>query len=741
MSASDADEGEDGRVTYRLLMQQPPPAAAPFFLLHPQGGGGGVVVTLLATLDRESQDAYLLVLEARDSSAAGPSSATVSLTVSVTDVNDNAPVCVHPAQLLVPSSAVIGDPLLALTCSDVDLANGRWTFVKTAGDTSGVFGVDPDTGEVRLLRAPTEPRYELRIEVLDGGSPEYSTFVTVTFLIEDSFAFANLPAVVEIPEDTAVYSVIFDTNTVGSALPSFFEINGGNGVFAVEPSTGEIVLTSSVDREAVDSYQVTVIAHTAAGHSATSTATVSVLDTNDNAPVILGTFNVSVSENITVPSDPLQVFSARDEDLQENGTVTFRITAGNDAGHFSLDGQGQLRVVSPLDADSVQLHDLVIVAEDGGAPPLTAEKHVLVTVVGVDEFRPEFLTAGQSLNLSLWENTAIGAPVIRVEAEDADLPDDVKLDLVSGNVDDTFVVDRDTGSLYLARLLDREQRPDFQLVIRVSNSKQESKTSTITLRVDDVNDNAPAFSRPQYMYDVAHDTAPATSIGDIPVTDPDDGINAEVDLEIVAGDANHVFVFDGFSLTTNTPVDISAASSYNLTVSATDKGSPALFSIVNVLITVTPENVPPKFLSSEANRTVQENSLTGTAIYDCQATAAGATEGESGDIVYSITSGNNRGCFHLDQFTGQLYVVKDLDYEQEHSHTVSILAEHRSDAALFDVMTFTVYVENVNDGRPSFWSDYLWPVQEDTRTGSTVGTVQARDTDDGPFGEVSLDFK
>ena len=75
-------------------------------------------------------------------------------------------------------------------------------------------------------------------------------------------------------------------------------------------------------------------------------------------------------------------------------------------------------------------------------------------------------------------------------------------------------------------------------------------------------------------------------------------------------------------------MDSSVASSYSLTVRATDKGSPlALSSEATVLITVTPQNTPPKFFSPEANITVQENSLTGTAVYDFQATADGAREG------------------------------------------------------------------------------------------------------------------
>ena len=157
-----------------------------------------------------------------------------------------------------------------------------------------------------------------------------------------------------------------------------------------------------------------------------------------------------------------------------------------------------------------------------------------------------------------------------------------------------------------------------------------------------------------------------------------------------------------------------------------------------MLITVMSENRPPRFPSPIADITVQENSLTGTAVYDFQATAEGATEGESGDIVYSMASDNSGSWFHVDQLTGQLFVVRDLDYEQHHSHTVTLLAEHRGDASLSDVMTLTVHVTNVNDNSPTFLSGYRWSVPEGSYTDTSVGTVEARDGDEGPFGEVRV---
>ncbi|KAK7101763.1 hypothetical protein V1264_020094 [Littorina saxatilis] len=722
LSASDDDTGDDGQVTYQLLQ----PAASPF-LLHAQQG----VVTLRSKLDRETLDIYVLVLEACDSAEVDQRSSTVTFTISVLDINDNAPVCKHVEPVIVSSSASIGDSMLNLSCSDLDLTNGVMTYVKTGGDVSGVFSVNLVSGEIGLSRLPTQAQYEVRVEVFDGGPKRLSTYTTVTFIIEDVFLFANLPAVLRIHEDDAVGSILLDIETVGSNLPTFFELAGGEGVFAVQPSTGEIILMSALDREARDTYEVTVVAYTAIGQRATSSVTLSVQDVNDNAPILSGTFNFSVSENVSVPRE-LHVFSAIDVDLGDNGTVVFRITSGNDGQVFSLTSDGKLSAVAPLDAEQSRLHQLVIEAKDGGIPSLTSHKHVYISVKEVDEHQPEFITTGQSLHVSIPEDTTVGAPVIHLQAEDADLNDDVKFDFISGNVEDTFVIDRATGRLYLSRVLDRETHSTFELVIQASNARQKTTNTTVTLTVTDANDNAPVFSRPHYRFEVDENAAPGTSTCQIRATDSDLGPNGEFYLEITEGDSDHVFLFDGLNLVINKSLNASVSSSFTLTVRATDRGTPVLSSDVAVLVTVTPENKPPKFLLRDVNFTVPENSLTGIMIYDFEATFGGARE--TGDLVYAITSGNDADRFSLDQYSGQLYLIRDLDFEKEHSVTITVRAEHAKDSALSDVITFTVYVTNVNDVTPAFLRSYTWSVPEGGHTATSLGRVSATDRDEGDFG-------
>ncbi|KAL8603767.1 hypothetical protein ACOMHN_024383 [Nucella lapillus] len=726
VSASDADHGDDGKVTYHLLQTQ----NSPFLVDVTQGD-----VILRRRLDRETRDNYTLVVQARDSSTSEPKSASATVTVSVTDVNDNGPVCQHVEPVLVNSSVTTGVRLLTLSCSDPDRDKSSLTFVKSSGDVSGVFQVDGNTGEVKLTRVPTLPRYEVLFEIRDTGSTGLNAYTTVVFIIEDLFLFSNLPNVLNIKENTVAGTVVLDADTTWSRLPPFFRLDNAKGVFGVEPATGKIYLKASLDREIRDGYNFTITASTAAGYSTTATVTVSVLDLNDNAPDILGTFNISVQEDIAVPA-VLQVFSARDEDLNQNSEARFQIISGNEKGQFFMTADGRLSVVQSLDVETQQLHQLVIRATDGGSPALTSERAVIIRVVDVDEFQPQFVISGQSVSLHIGEGTALGSAVVNVTADDGDVTDDVRFDLVSGNSDDTFRINRNTGQLFLAKLLDREQRPQFEVVVQASNAKGHNKTSTISITVDDANDNPPTFSKTRYTFDVTDNTPANINIGDVTVSDRDAGTNANFDLQVVSVNAS-TFRLEGRSLLTEGTVRISDASFYTFTIRATDRGSPPMSSDVAVLVRVFPENKHPRFLTHKANITVEENSLTGTKIYDFQATQAGATEGESGDLVYTIPSGNQNLYFHLDKHSGELYIIRDLDYEKNQAFILSVRAQHKNDANLFDVMDFTVYVTNVNDVRPEFERlTYSWRVEEGVYRDRVIGTVRATDDDEGPFGQV-----
>ncbi|GAA6106282.1 uncharacterized protein LOC113644125 [Tachysurus ichikawai] len=86
VTATDADDptyGNSARLVYTLVQGQP------HFSVDPQTG---ILRTAVPDLDREAQDQYLVVLQAKDMGGhLGGLSGTTTITVKLTDVNDNPP--------------------------------------------------------------------------------------------------------------------------------------------------------------------------------------------------------------------------------------------------------------------------------------------------------------------------------------------------------------------------------------------------------------------------------------------------------------------------------------------------------------------------------------------------------------------------------------------------------------------------------------------------------------------------
>lgn len=121
VSATDSDVGKNAQVAYSLDTDSGDRAASEF-VINPQTGA----ITTTRPLDRELVPAYLLTVTARDGGVP-PLSDTTDVEISVTDVNDNAPVFEAPQyQGSIPEDVLVGTSVLRVSATDADTdLNGR----------------------------------------------------------------------------------------------------------------------------------------------------------------------------------------------------------------------------------------------------------------------------------------------------------------------------------------------------------------------------------------------------------------------------------------------------------------------------------------------------------------------------------------------------------------------------------------------------------------------------------------
>ncbi len=305
----------------------------------------------------------------------------------------------------------------------------------------------------------------------------------------------------------SVIRVLASDRDEGTNAAIVYEIESGatKDQFTIKQN-GDIETTQSLDREAYAVHQLVVSAKDKGTPSLknTVTVTVTVKDRNDNAPVFDQVTPKQITENCGV-SATVAVIRATDKDAGDYGRVSYTILSEN-GGHASTfeigASDGVVKTMIDLDREKTSFYTLEIKATDN---PAYVEKKTSTTVLNVtvlDENDNSPVITRPVTIPPVREDVAVNSLVTKFEATDKDIGvnAEVTFEIVSGNTDNAFAVDANTGELKVNKALDREQTASYQLVVRAQDKGQPSMRSTksFAVTVEDVNDNGPTFTKTQY---------------------------------------------------------------------------------------------------------------------------------------------------------------------------------------------------------------------------------------------------
>lgn len=292
--------------------------------------------------------------------------------------------------------------------------------------------------------------------------------------------------------------------------------------------------------------------------------------------------------------------SATDKDKGVNALLSYRITSG-DTSKFTIDSNtGLLTTSTTLDREQASSYRLEVTAKDHGTPSLSSTVVVSVTVLDENDNSPRFLS--QFYQASVLENTAIMTNVIQVRATDLDAGKNglVIFSIVSGNTNDSFVINNASGFIAVNKNLDREALDSYSLNISASDNALSSPRRAYTrvnFTVLDENDNSPLFINVAN-FTIMENSKTGTTIGSVFAIDSDVGSNGDVRFAIVKGNNGNVFKIDPISgqIKVNGTIDREMEASYKLTVMACDQGNPAMKTKQMFYVAVQDENDnSPKF--------------------------------------------------------------------------------------------------------------------------------------------------
>ncbi|XP_059939228.1 cadherin-8 isoform X1 [Mesoplodon densirostris] len=410
VTATDADDpvyGNSAKLVYSILEGQP------YFSIEPETA---IIKTALPNMDREAKEEYLVVIQAKDMGGhSGGLSGTTTLTVTLTDVNDNPPKFAQSLyHFSVPEDVVLGTAIGRVKANDQDIGeNAQSSYDIIDGDGTALFEITSDAqaqdGIIRLrkpLDFETKKSYTLKVEAANVHTdPRFSSrgpfkdTATVKIVVEDADeppVFSSPTYLLEVHENAALNSMIGQVTARDpdiTSSPIRFSIDRHTDLerqFNVNADDGKITLATPLDRELSVWHNITIIATEIRNHSQISRVPVAikVLDVNDNAPEFASEYEAFLCEN-GKPGQVIQTVSAMDKDDPKNGhyflysllpemvnNPNFTIKKNEDnslsilAKHNGFNRQKQ------------EVYLLPIIISDSGNPPLSSTSTLTIRVCG-----------------------------------------------------------------------------------------------------------------------------------------------------------------------------------------------------------------------------------------------------------------------------------------------------------------------------------------------------------------------
>ncbi|XP_022051970.1 protocadherin-17 isoform X4 [Acanthochromis polyacanthus] len=401
LNATDPDEGNNGQVVYSFSGYAPERIRELFSIDSRTG-----VIKIQGEIDYEESPVIEIDVQAKDLGP-NPIPGHCKVSVKVLDRNDNWPSIgfVSVRQGAISEAAPPGTVIALVRVTDKDSGRNGQLQCRVLGNVPFKLEENYDNFYTvvtdRPLDREVQDEYNVTIVAKDNGIPPLNSTKSFTVKILDENdnvpRFTKSVYLLQIPENNipgeylgsvlahdpdlgqngTVYYSIINSNVSGGDVNTYVNVNAANGaIYAVR----------SFNYEQIKYFDFKVLAKDAGSPHLESNATVriSVLDVNDNIPVIVlpllqnDTAEIHVPRNVGVGYIVTTV-RAVDNDYGESGRLTYEISDGNEEHLFEIDPvTGDVRTAHPFWDDVSPIVELIIRVSDHGKPTLTAAARLII---------------------------------------------------------------------------------------------------------------------------------------------------------------------------------------------------------------------------------------------------------------------------------------------------------------------------------------------------------------------------
>ncbi|XP_047675626.1 protocadherin alpha-3-like isoform X5 [Tachysurus fulvidraco] len=461
---------------------------------------------------------------------------------------------------------------------------------------------------------------------------------------------------------------------------------------------------------------------------------VHILDINDNAPQFTQkTKHLDIGES-ALPGTRFQLQAAHDPDSGSNSIQSYKLSHND---HFRLeikdrDEDGKIPILilqKQLDREAAQIIKLLLTAVDGGKPSKSGTTEVIINVLDINDNAPVFTEDVYAV--MLYENAPIGTTVLQLNATDLDDGSNGEIVYsISNNVNnklrELFEISPITGEITVKGTIDFEVKDKYELDIQASDKGLVPMTSdkTVTIKIVDVNDNAPEIEVTSFSVAIPEDSRSGTTVALISVSDSDSGVNGKVYCSVPEDMPFELFSSsddNAYSLVTSSTLDREMTSQYDIILFAKDAGIPPLSSMKTITVQISDANDnSPEFTNSPYTFYVIENNVPGTSLFSVF--AFDRDSGENAAINYqiwrdSIKEDKYTSFINVNSETGGIYALKGFDFEIVKTFQFHVLATDSGNPPRSSNVTVNVFILDQNDNVPVI----LYPV---SANGSAEGVEE-----------------
>ncbi|KAM6999943.1 uncharacterized protein LKV04_004883 [Tautogolabrus adspersus] len=724
LSASDADWGQNARVSY-LLEEKEINGVAVSSLVSVNSESG--VIHAVRSFDFEQIKWFEFNVTARDAGSP-PLSSVATVRIVIQDQNDNPPQVLYPVQTggsvvaeMVPRAADVGYLVTKVVAVDVDSGQNAWLSYKLQKTTDrALFEVGLQNGEIRTIRQVNDKdavKQRLTVIVEDNGQPSRSAAVIVNVAVADSFPevlseFTDFTHDKEYNDNLTFYLVL------ALAVVSFLFI-----------TCVVVIISVKIYRWR----QSRIMYHS-------------------NLPVI-------------------PYYPPRYSDTLGTGTLqhvyNYEVCRTTDSRKsdckFGRAGSQNVLIMDPSSTGTMQrIQSEKSILDEPDSP--------LECAVDSGAFRSSFSLGILRPNGSLWPFLLFFwclSPIVSCQIRYT-IPEELKKGSLIGNVAQDLGLDvqrlrsgrartvtrqsiqytelkTDKGVLVVNDRIDREQlcgdvTPcSFSFEVILENPMELHR---VTVEVTDINDNSPIFGKDEIQFEISESATLGSRFLLPSAEDADVGSNG---LQKYILTNNDIFGLKQHSspdgrkyaeMILQKALDRESEPRMSLKLIAVDGGNPHRSGTVNIDIKVLDANDnPPIFNQSLYRAYVTENALKGT--YITTVNASDADSGSNSLVTYRFSKMKEQlaDIFHLDEITGDITLLGQVDYEKDKKYEIVI--EAMDQGGLTDSSKVLIEIVDVNDNAPVInVMSFSSPVPEDSASGTTVAIINVIDLDSEKNGQI-----